>query len=89
MSKIKHSISLFVSILRNIYERDWCTPYSKRPKKWRCGWRRRQRYAKGGVLHGKVDYKPEEGEWVIPLSQMWRITGLMVIEKRNEESEDE
>ena len=41
MSKIKHSISLFVSILRNIYERDWYTPYSQRSKKWRCGWRRK------------------------------------------------
>lgn len=35
-------------------------------KKWR--WRWWQRYAKGGVLHGKVDYEPEIGEEIVPLS---------------------
>ena len=26
------------------------------------------KYAKGGVLHGKVDYEPEIGEEIVPLS---------------------
>lgn len=74
MSKIKHSISLFVSILRNIYERDWYTPYSQRPKKWRCGWGKR--YAKGGVIHGNVDYEPEIGEEIVPLTDdIWESLG--------------
>ena len=81
------SIRLFISIIRNIYERDWHTPYSKRPKKWRCGWG--MKYAKGGVLPGRVDYEPENGERVIPLKQMRRVLGLMEIEKRHKESEDE
>lgn len=64
--RARHSVRMYISIIRNIYERDWHTPYSKRPKKWRCGWG--MKYAKGGVLHGKVDYEPEIGEEIVPLS---------------------
>lgn len=64
--RARHSIRMYISIIRNIYERDWHTPYSKRPKKWRCGWG--MKYVKGGVLPGKVDYEPEIGEEIIPLS---------------------
>ena len=32
-------------IIRNIYERDWYTPYSQRPRKWKCGWINRKERA--------------------------------------------
>lgn len=32
-------------IIRNIYERDWYTPYSQRPRKWKCGWVNRKEKA--------------------------------------------
>lgn len=32
-------------IIRNIYERDWYTRYSQRPRKWKCGWINRKERA--------------------------------------------
>lgn len=29
---------IVLDIIRNIFERDWYTPYSQRSKKWKCGW---------------------------------------------------
>lgn len=47
-------------IIRNIYERDWYTPYSQRPRKWACGWINRKE--KPGERIPTSERQPEEVE---------------------------